>query len=384
MTFRLRFGGRYNPGRTELTVRKQASKIRPEFSREERDDRSTQLATLLARVISWTVLLMPGPVRNYIAMRLGSLSYRLSHGYRQNVESNVRTVTGRDTNDVEVREITRSIFITNALNFMDLLTLAWRSRNWFARGTHVVYGSWDIVDKALERGNGVIFVSAHVGCFDFIGQSVRAHGYPLTIVTGRTTSRFVFDGVTWLRGRRGMRLVEPTPSGIRHVVKALRRNEAVVIVGDRDFFENGVGVTFFGERTTLPPGPVRIARDTGAAIIPLFTRRTNSGHEVRLMDPIYIEKTKDVRSDVANGMKRLVPVLEHGISSALEQWVMFQRVWPAVAPDSIRIFPTGSPLESPLLERVAQKLTDFSSGDGSAPPRRRGTEEADTEILRDN
>lgn len=354
----------------------QVSKKIPSFSREERDERSTQLAILLARIISWAVLLMPGPIRNYIAMRLGSLSYRLSHGFRQNVESNIRTVTGRNRNDAEVREITRSIFITNALNFTDLLTLAWRSRNWFAKGTQVVQGSWELVDKELERGKGVIFVSGHVGCFDFIGQSVAAHGYPLTVVTGRTTSRFVFDGVTWLRGRRGLHMVEPTPSGVRHVMKALRRNEAIVIVGDRDFFENGVDVEFFGRNTTLPPGPVRIARDTGASIIPIFTRRTNSGHEVRIMEPIYVEKTKDVRADVANGMKRLVPVLENGISSALEQWVMFQRVWPEVAPDSIRIFPTGSPLESPLLERVAQKLPEFSGSDESAPPRRRGTEDA--------
>ena len=350
-----------------------ARKKNPTFSREERNARSTQLAILLARIISWIVLLMPGPVRGYVAMRLGSLSYRLSHGFRQNVESNIRVVTNRDSNDVEVRELTRSIFITNAINFTDLLTLAWRSRNWFAKGTQVVQGSWELVDRELERGKGVIFVSGHIGCFDFIGQSIAAHGYPLTVVTGRTTSRFVFDGVTWLRGRRGLTMVEPTPSGIRHVMKALRRNEAIVIVGDRDFFENGVDVEFFGQKTTLPPGPVRIARDTGASIIPIFTRRTNSGHEVRIMDPMYIEKTKDVRADVAAGMKRLVPVLEHGISSALEQWVMFQRVWPDVAPDSIRIFPTGSPLESPLLERVAQKLPEFTGQEESAPPRRQGT-----------
>ncbi len=318
---------------------------------------------------------MPGPIRNYISLRLGSLSYRLSQGYRQNVESNIRIVTGRDSNDAEVRELTRSIFLTNALNFADLLTLAWRSRNWFARGSQVVYGDWAVVDKALKRGKGVIFVSAHVGCFDFIGQSIHAHGYTLTVVTGRTTSRFVFDGVTWLRGRRGTKMVEPTPSGIRHVIRSLRNNECVVLVADRDFFENGHEVEFFGHKTTLPPGAVRIARDTGAAVIPIFTRRTHSGHEVRIMDPMYIEQTRDVQADVAEGMKRLVPVLEEGISSALEQWVMFQRVWPEVAPDSIRIFPTGSPLESPLLERVAQKLPEIRSSDESAPPRRRGTEE---------
>lgn len=349
-------------------------KNKPTFRREDRDEFRTSLSIFIARVLSWLVLLLPGPVRKYIAVRAGSLAYRLSHGYRQNVESNVRVVTGRRTNDVEVRELTRAIFLTNALNFSDLLTLAWRSRRWFAKRSSIVAGSWDVIDKVREDGKGVILVSAHIGCFDFIGQAVAAHGYPLTVMTGRTTSRFVFDGVTWLRGRRGATLVEPTPSGVRTLIRALRRNEAAVLVADRDFFENGHEVTFFGQKTTLPPGAVRIARDTGAQIVPVFTRRTNSGHEVRILDPIRVERTRDVKADVERGMQQLVPVLEHGIASCLEQWVMFQRVWPEVAPDPIRIFPTGSPLESPLLEKVAQALPEIRIGDESAPRQAQGTD----------
>ncbi len=355
-----------------------AAKSKPTFSREDRDEFRTQLSIFIARVLSWLILLLPGPIRNYIALRLGSLSYRISQGFRQNVESNIRVATGRAANDAEVREITRAIFLTNALNFTDLLTLAWRSRNWFRKRTQVVAGSWDMVEDVLKEGKGCILVSAHVGCFDFIGQAVQAHGFPLTVVTGRTTSRFVFDGVTWLRARRGAKLVEPTPSGIRHVIRALRNNECAVLVADRDFFENGHPVEFFGQRTTLPPGAVRIARDTGAPIIPIFTRRNGSGHEVRFLDPIRVEKTGDVKADVERGMQQLVPVLESAINSCLEQWVMFQRVWPEVTPDAIRIFPLNSPLESPLLERVAQALPDIKLGDDSAPPTGRGTTDGDS------
>lgn len=332
------------------------------------------LSVFIARVLSWIVLLIPSPIRNYISLRLGSLAYRLSHGYRQNVEANVRVVTGRESNDAEVRELTRAIFLTNALNFSDLLTLAWRSRNWYSRRAQIVTGGWDVIDKVREEGKGVILISAHVGCFDFIGQAVVAHGYPLTVVTGRTTSRFLFDGVTWLRGRSGANMVEPTPSGVRQVIRALRKNEVAVFVIDRDFFENGHPVEFFGQRTTLPPGAVRIARDTGAQIVPIFSRRSSSGHEVRIGTPIRIEKTRDVKADVARGMKLLVPILERGIGSCLEQWVMFQRVWPEIAPDAIRIFPTGSPLESPLLEKVAQALPEIRLGDDSASSDADGTD----------
>lgn len=329
------------------------------FQQEERHEFRYRLSVGLAATLSWLFILIPTPVRNYIAARIGSVFYRVSHTYRQNVESNIRHVLGKESNDGEVRDVTRNIFITSAINFMDLLTLPRRSRAYLRRRTYIVKGDWAQVERLRREKKPIIFVSAHLGSFDFIGQALQARDYPLTIMTGRTTSRFIFDGVTWLRSVRGSHLVEPTPSGVRAVLKALRRGECAVIVVDRDFFENGVSVEFFGERTTLPPGAVRIARDTGAALVPIFTRRTRHGHQLRVYPAMTIEKTKDVQADVQRGMRMLVSILEEGIESAVEQWAMFARVWPERPPEPVRIFPTGSPLESELLEKVVSHLPEI-------------------------
>lgn len=326
---------------------------RPQFRTEQRHELRYHLAIFLADALSWFFLLIPGPARDWIATRLSILFYRGSHTYRRNVEANVCTVLGKDQVDGEVCRIVRNIFLTNGLNFMDLLTLARRSNTFFRKKTQVVSGSFDEIRRAMEQGRGIVFVSGHVGCFDFIGQSFEAHGFPLNVVTGRTTSRFIFDGVTHLRRARGSNLVEPTPAGVRQVMRALRDGGNAVLVADRDFFMNGVPVTFFGKETTLPPGPVRIARDTGAALIPVFTRRTRRGHELRIYPAQTIEKTNDAHADVVRGLAGLVPVLEEGISACLEQWVMFQRAWPEQPSPSVRIFPVGSPIESELLEKTA-------------------------------
>lgn len=333
------------------------------FQQEKRHELRYRISVAIAATLSWFFILIPTPIRNYIAARIGSVFYRVSHTYRQNVESNVRHVLGKASNDGEVRDITRSIFITNAINFMDLLTLPRRSRSYLRRRTHIVAGSWDEAERLQGEGKPIVFVSAHLGSFDFIGQALQARGFQLTVMTGRTTSRFIFDGVTWLRGVRGSDLVEPTPSGVRAVLKALRRGECAVIVIDRDFFENGVSVELFGEQTTLPPGAVRIARDTGAFIVPVFTRRTRQGNQLRLYPAMTIEKTQDVDADVLRGLRMLVPILEEGVESALEQWVMFARVWPERPPEPVKIFPTGSPLESELLEKVVSRLPEMRTGE---------------------
>jgi KDO2-lipid IV(A) lauroyltransferase len=345
-------------GQTHLTRK------RPAFSREERHELRYQLSVTLATLLSWFCFLIPTPLRYGLAERLGALFYRASHAYRANVEANIRQVLGDEASDADVRLMTRSIFRASARNFMDLLTLPRRSSRSLLRTTHLVEGDRSLIDDALATGSGVILVTGHVGCFDFIGQSMSAYGLKLTVVTGRTTSRFIFDGVTRLRGARGATMVEPTPGGVRGVIRALRRGECAVLLADRDFFQNGREVTFFGRRTTLPPGPVRIARDTGAPLIPIFTRRARHGHELRIFPPIYVAKTKDVDADVQAGLEQLVPVLEKGISDAADQWVMFQRVWPDTPPEPVRVFPVGSPLESELLEKVASHLPERKVGDG--------------------
>lgn len=337
----------------------------PSFAKEDRHEFRYQLSVTLAGLLSWFLFLVPPTLRNGFAELCGRLFFRFSHGYRESVMDNVMQVLGKDEEDGETRAVARSIFRNSALNFMDLLTLPRRSGRSLIRSTYVVEGDWSIIDDAIRSGRGVVFLTGHVGCFDFIGQSLVARGLKLTIVTGRTTSRFIFDGVTWLRGVRGGTFVEPTPSGVRAVIRALRRGECAVFLADRDFFQNGSEVTFFGRETTLPPGVVRIARDTGALVIPVFTRRVRGGHEIRIFQPLEIEKTRDTQADVQRGLRQVVPYLEQGISAAIEQWVMFQRVWPELPRPAMTVFPAGSPLESELLEKVAQRLPEIKMGDGA-------------------
>ena len=64
---------------------------------------------------------------------------------------------------------------------------------------------------------------------------------------------------------------------MRRVIRALRRAEIAGFVVDYDFFQNGVPMTFFDRETTLPPGAIRIARDTGALVVPMFRGAGHTG-----------------------------------------------------------------------------------------------------------
>ncbi|HET7095117.1 MAG TPA: hypothetical protein VFI22_16620, partial [Thermomicrobiales bacterium] len=257
----------------------------PEYRRHGRPDLKSRLSIAFAEALSWIVDALPTPLRNWGADRAGDIWIRLTPTYRANVIANIGQVVGPRVPLAAKERMARNIFRITARNFADLVRAPRMSRDELVRSIPVVDGDWAYLDEPLARGQGVVLVSAHLGAFDFIGHVLAARGYPLTTVTGRTTTRFLFDAVTSLRQKGGMEMAEASPSGIRKVILALRKGQVAAFVADYDLFQNGLPVHFFGRETTLPPGPVRIARDTGAVIVGAFARRVGSGYALTLTPP---------------------------------------------------------------------------------------------------
>jgi phosphatidylinositol dimannoside acyltransferase len=326
----------------------------PRFRHEDRDWLRRGLSIALAQSLSWTVGLMPDPARYWLADRAGDVWHRSAPTYRGNVRENLQQALGPERRDADLDALVRDVFRDNARNFTDLFQLPhWDRRDFDSK---VRVNDWSLLERAFDPGNGVVLVTAHLGAFDVVGQAISAHGLPLTAVTGRTTTRFIFDAVNYLRASNDLKIVEANPGGVRTVIKALRRNEAAAFLADYDFFRNGLPVRFFGRETTLPPGPVRLARDTGAQVIGAFAQRCRDGYQVNFTTPFNVEKTRDLEADLTAGMIKLVEMLERAIGPIPEQWVILQRVGPDAPADPVRIFPEGSPLESELLKRVDEFL----------------------------
>jgi KDO2-lipid IV(A) lauroyltransferase len=329
-------------------ARRPSDRFRRERPRELRYKLATGMADVVSRIVSW----VPDRIRDGIADLIGDVWIRLTPVYRANVIANVGQVLGPETSRPELEAMARQIFRMSSRNFGELLRLRHLSREELTALLPISMHDLSVFRDARDRGQGIVIATAHMGAFDLIGHAVAAEGVPLTVITGRTTSRFVFDAVTHLRRSHNVNLVEPTPAGVRQVIRALRRGEIAGFLVDYDFFQNGLPVSFFGRETTLPPGPIRIARDTGALVVPAFARREASGHEITLGEPFTVPKTADLDADVAAGMEILKSRIEEGIGASPEQWVLFQRAWPLEPSPPVRVFPVGSPLESELLKRV--------------------------------
>ncbi|MCC6315509.1 MAG: lysophospholipid acyltransferase family protein [Thermomicrobiales bacterium] len=337
----------------------------PKFRLEERDWLRHRLSIATAMLFAWTIGLLPRVPRDWVGDRIGDVWRLFAPTYRANVRANLTQAMGLAETDPALDGLMRDVFRRNARNFTDLFRMLHLRRDDFERLVRVAEGGWSTLEGELARGKGIVLVTGHLGAFDMVGHAIGARDHPLTALTGRTTTRFIFDAVNHLRAGHNVTIVEATPSGVRKVIQALRRNELAVFVADYDFFQNGLPVTLFGRATTLPPGPVRIARDTGAPVLGAFAQRTASGYDLSFMPPFTVPKTRDLEADLALGMAKLTEMLERAIAAMPEQWVILQRVWPETPAEPVRVFPVGSPLESEFLKRVDELLPPPRSGDGA-------------------
>jgi KDO2-lipid IV(A) lauroyltransferase len=301
---------------------------RIEFRKSQRRDLTFYAAAFFAAVLSWLARFTPDALEDFIALRIGDASYLTSQKWRANVESNISHVLDQPEDSAIVHRTARSIFQTNALNVASLLRAPHQKKQQLLSNLTFPHKGWGVLEDAHARGQGVIILTAHLGSFDTMGSAVAARGFPIAALTARTTSRFMFEFVSFLRQAHGVQLIEASSSGVREAIAHLRQGNVLCLLSDRDFFLNGQHVVFFGEETTLPTGAARLARDTGATIVPIFTIRLENGHALIIEPSFTIEKTADRDADVELGMTMVMSALERAISNAPDQWVMFQQVWP--------------------------------------------------------
>jgi phosphatidylinositol dimannoside acyltransferase len=248
---------------------------------------------------------------------------------RRMVARHLGRVAGRPLVGSERRRAVRASFRSYARYWLDTFRLAGLSADELAarvEATEVLA----VLDAALAKRRGVVLVTPHYGSWDLGGAWLAGRGYPLVTVVERLRPRRLLEWFLQVRRRYGVRVLVRGPGVRDQLVAALERNEVVVLVCDRDLGGRGVPVEFFGERTTLPAGPARLARQCGAPLIPVAIYHVGDRrHRGVARTAVRVERSDDERDDIAVTTQRLAAELEAVVRTAPEQWHLMVPNWPS-------------------------------------------------------
>jgi phosphatidylinositol dimannoside acyltransferase len=281
-----------------------------------------RLAALAARGL-------PGFAAQGLSPALGFGASFASLERRQMIERHLRradpTIGG-----ARLRRAVQEAFDSYTRYWLESFRLPHLSGRAVERGMRVQ--GYEHVVEALDAGNGVILALPHLGGWEWAGRWLVERGHGITVVVEQIEPPELFEWFVDLRHQLGMKVVALGPSAGREVLAALKRNDVVCLLSDRDIQRTGVEVEFFGETTTLPAGPATLSLRTGAPLLPTavyFTDRTD-GHLGVVRPPIDTTRSDEgLRSDVSRVTQALADELEHLIRRAPHQWHLFQPNWPS-------------------------------------------------------
>lgn len=144
---------------------------------------------------------------------------------------------------------------------------------------------WDgaaLIDAAHAQGRGIVFLTPHMGSFEVTAQAyaeryAAARG-PITVLYRPARKVWLRELVDTARARPGLAAAPATLAGVRQMIRALRRGEAVGLLPDQ-VPPAGLGVwaPFFGQPAFTMTLAVRLARQSGAALAVLWCERLPRG-----------------------------------------------------------------------------------------------------------
>ena len=274
---------------------------------------------------------MPGAVATALARVLGLVMSVAMPGRRRMITRHLGRVYGPRAGPVTLALKVQGAFDSYARYWLESFRLATTTAAQL--DASMSYEGLELIEDALAEGKGVIAALPHLGGWDFGGAWLTSQGYQLTVVVEDLQPPELFDWFARLRAGFGLTIVRHGREAGGVVARALRANQIVCLLSDRDLTRDGVEVTFFGERTTLPAGPATLALRTGAALIPMALYYRKSGHYGVVRPPIPTAREGSVRDDVTRITQLLAYELEALIRRAPEQWHLFQPNWPSDAPN---------------------------------------------------
>jgi Kdo2-lipid IVA lauroyltransferase/acyltransferase len=143
---------------------------------------------------------------------------------------------------------------------------------------------WHIVENALKTGKGIIFLTPHLGCFE-ITSIYYGSQHPITVLYRPPKMQWLESLIISGRARTGVTLAEANAGGVRKLMQALKRGEAIGILPDQiPAAGEGEWADFFGLPAYTMTLASKLAEKTGATVIMAYGERlaNGAGYDIHL------------------------------------------------------------------------------------------------------
>jgi len=174
------------------------------------------------------------------------------------------------------------------------------------------------LEAALARGHGALLLTAHFTPIE-IGVGVL-EDFAGTVNSMYRPQRDPMMDFLILQGRSRFSATQIPRDNVRLLIRLLRQNQAVLYMPDQTYLGNQSAlIPFFGEPAVTNIATSKIAKISGAPVLPYFFRRNpdERTYTVEIGEPLTDFPTEDAIADT----RRIVSLLEQRIMQTPEQYL---------------------------------------------------------------
>lgn len=307
-----------------------------------------RLGAALARGAFAGIGLLPRRAVLALAASLGGLMYLSRPRWRRVGRANLNLVFGESRTPAEKRRILRRACRNLALTGLDVVWFAARPAERLRR-----WIDFEDLDLDVMRRQACLCVTAHLGNWELLGQSISLAGLPLASVAMTLRNPGLDAWLIGARGQTGQRII-PRDGALKRILAALARGEGVALLLDQNtgLDEGGEFHDFFGVPATVSPVAGLLACRTGASIRFGFCLPVEGGrYRVPRITGFDIPAVsgparESVRREVTD---RILRAYEEQIRKTPEFWLWMYKRWKHIRPgdDPARYPSYSSRLDAP-------------------------------------
>jgi KDO2-lipid IV(A) lauroyltransferase len=269
---------------------------------------------------------LPRPLARALGISLGRLVYCLHFRLRQVGRRNLEMVFP-EKSPAERRRILRGVFTSLGRQLAEVCLFPRYTRE--NASQVVIYDGFENFDAARRRGQGVLFLTAHLGAWEVGSFFHSLMGNPLRIVVRPLDNPYLdrmSDRYRTLHGNSTF----GKQDFARGLLEAMKEGETVGILMDQNMTPpQGVFVPFFGRLACTASGLAKVAQRTGAAVVPGFTL-WDAGlrkYRVHFAPAVELARTGDDEADALANTAAFTRVIEEYVRRYPDQWLWVHRRW---------------------------------------------------------
>ena len=181
----------------------------------------------------------------------------------------------------------------------------------------VQVSGWELVERATQAGQGILYLTPHLGCFEVTAQYLSTFA-PVTVLYRPPKQAWLQTMIEAGRARAQLRIAPADVGGVRALLKALRRGEAVGMLPDQaPQAGEGRWLDFFGKPAYTMTLAARLT-ETGATVLMVWAERLpgGAGYHFHLQPP-----TQALSGDTAQRAQQINGEIERLIRQCPQQYL---------------------------------------------------------------